>query len=129
MKKYFPIAGLAITIIAFSYLQSPYSLINKDYVQMTTVPNEVFLAEARGGMEAEEEKQETEEAASTENSGEDKEIAPQNYTLELVLEERTKVDGFIEETYHEYEIYRDKSGQVIKKIPTAHYSYLRYYDH
>ncbi|MTH54354.1 hypothetical protein GKZ89_13160 [Bacillus mangrovi] len=30
------------------------------------------------------------------------------------------------ETYREYEIYKDASGQIIKELPTENFSYLRY---
>ena len=46
----------------------------------------------------------------------------------MVLESKTKKDGYIVETYREYEFYRDKNGQVIKKIPTSNENTLRYYD-
>jgi hypothetical protein len=37
-----------------------------------------------------------------------------------------EVDGYIVETYKEYEIHRDQAGNIIKQIPTSNYEYLRY---
>ena len=44
----------------------------------------------------------------------------------MVLESKSEIDGVIVETYQEYEIYKDENGQVIKKVPTSHFDYLRY---
>ena len=44
----------------------------------------------------------------------------------MVLESRSEVDDDIVETYREYEIYKDENGQVVKKVPTSKYEYLRY---
>jgi hypothetical protein len=70
------------------------------------------------------------EAVSTdetkEGSSETEEIAALNFSLEMVLESKSEIDDYIVETYQEYEIYKDKTGQVIKKIPTSHFDYLRY---
>lgn len=37
-----------------------------------------------------------------------------------------EVDGYIVETYREYEIHRDQAGNIIKQIPTSNYEYIRY---
>ncbi len=44
----------------------------------------------------------------------------------MVLESKSEVDDDIVETYPEYEIYKDENGQVVKKVPTSKYEYLRY---
>ena len=67
-----------------------------------------------------------EEANVTLDEGSE-EVAAQNYSLDMVLEEKTEIDGYIVETYREYEVYKDDKGQVIKKVPTSNYDYLRYY--
>ncbi|MCM3572387.1 hypothetical protein M3172_04250 [Mesobacillus subterraneus] len=37
-----------------------------------------------------------------------------------------EVDGYIVETYREYEIHRDQDGHILKQIPTSNYEYVRY---
>jgi hypothetical protein len=37
-----------------------------------------------------------------------------------------EVDGYIIETYREYEIHRDQAGNILKQIPTSNYEYIRY---
>lgn len=37
-----------------------------------------------------------------------------------------EVDGYIVETYREYEIQRDQDGKILKQIPTSNYEYVRY---
>ncbi len=125
MKKFMPITGLLFAILIISYLESPYSLINKEYTQVASIPNEVLLAEDQAATNANLEATETEEVSSID---ENEEIAALNYSLEMVLENKTKKDGYIVETYREYEFYRDGNGQVIKKVPTSNENTLRYYD-
>lgn len=36
------------------------------------------------------------------------------------------IDGYLVETYREYELYKDQSGKVLKVIPTSNYNYIRY---
>jgi hypothetical protein len=117
LKKLLPLIGISIPLMALAYLESPYSIINKDQVRIASIPNEVLLADAEADANSV-------ETTSTEEGGE--EVA-QNYTLEYVLEEKSEVDGYIVETYREYEIYKDEEGKVIKKNPTSNYNYLRYY--
>lgn len=51
--------------------------------------------------------------------------------LEYLHEEQLDrvVDGYIVETYREYEFYRDKAGNIIKQVPTSNYEYIRYKDY
>ncbi|EFV74610.1 hypothetical protein HMPREF1013_05162 [Bacillus sp. 2_A_57_CT2] len=37
-----------------------------------------------------------------------------------------EVDGYIVETYREYEIYKDEEGNIIKQVPTSNFNYLKY---
>ena len=60
------------------------------------------------------------------NQAKQEEIAAHNFSLEMVLESKSDIDDDIVETYQEYEIYKDENGQVIKKVPTSHFDYLRY---
>jgi len=131
-KKSIPMIGLAITLILLVYLESPYSLINKENVRVSSIPNEVLLAEAEvteeDAAEAEGKQVSANEEATVGETEESEEAAAQNYTLEMMLEDKTKVDGYIVETYREYEIYKNENGEVIKKVPTSNYDYIRYYD-
>ncbi|MCP8969204.1 hypothetical protein [Ectobacillus ponti] len=49
-----------------------------------------------------------------------------NFELEQRLEKKQKEDGYVMETYREYEIYRSADGSIEKEVPTSHLSYLRY---
>lgn len=48
--------------------------------------------------------------------------------LELKFIERKKADdgSYYIETYEEYEVFKDKDGNVIKSHPTGHFEYLKY---
>jgi hypothetical protein len=48
--------------------------------------------------------------------------------LEYMHEESEdeEVDGYIVETYREYEIYKDQEGNIIKQVPTSNFDYIRY---
>lgn len=37
-----------------------------------------------------------------------------------------EVDGYIVETYREFEVHRDQNGKIVKQIPTSIYEYVRY---
>lgn len=37
-----------------------------------------------------------------------------------------EVDGYIIETYREYEVHRDEDGKIIKQVPTSNFEYIRY---
>lgn len=123
--------GLAITIILLIYLESPYSLINKEHVRVSSIPNEVLLAEAQGAAETDTDTdtEQSEPVVSTdeEAASESEEVAAQDYTLEKVLEDKSVVGGYMVETYREYEIYKNENGEVIKKVPTSNFDYVRYY--
>jgi hypothetical protein len=57
-------------------------------------------------------------------SADDTLLIPAN--LKYILEEKNEVDGYIIETYREYEIYIDENGSVIKQIPTSNFEYIKY---
>ncbi|MBY0121782.1 hypothetical protein [Bacillus sp. S/N-304-OC-R1] len=48
--------------------------------------------------------------------------------MELKFVDRKKADGgnYYIETYEEYEVFKDKDGNVIKSNPTGHFEYLKY---
>lgn len=48
--------------------------------------------------------------------------------LELKLDKTELMDGYIVESYREYEVYRNEAGTVLKSVPTNHYEYLKYLD-
>ena len=37
-----------------------------------------------------------------------------------------EVDGYIVETYREYEIYKDKDVNILNQVPTSNFNYLKY---
>lgn len=53
-----------------------------------------------------------------------------NESLSFELDERLinkeVIDGYLIETYREYELYKDQSGKILKVIPTSSYNYIRY---
>lgn len=120
MKKLLPILGIIVTMVVLIYLESPYSLINKDYVEVTSIPNEVLQAEATA-VETEAVMSDTETG-----EGESKDFLT-NYTLEMIFEERMIEGDYVIEEYREYEVSRDKNGEIIKSVPTSNYDYIRYY--
>ncbi len=94
---------LLLTLGLMAYLDSPYSLLNRDFIYsanepVTAVPSEQIP------------------------------VAKQPNTVEK-LEKRTKENGYIVETYREYEVYKDSNGNVIKSVPTSKTDTLRYWDY
>jgi nickel-dependent lactate racemase len=120
VKKFLPLVGIAIIFIVVGYLESPYSVMNKSYATFSSIPYEVAISEESEPASIEENNDTNEETLETE------EIAALNFSLEMVLESKSEVDDDIVETYREYEIYKDENGQVVKKVPTSKYEYLRY---
>ncbi|MDP4164252.1 MAG: hypothetical protein Q8898_14215 [Bacillota bacterium] len=94
---------LLLTLGFSAYLESPDSFMNKAYV---TSKSEPVMAQM--------EKEPT---------------PPQIPILEERLEKREKVGNYIFETYREYEISKDKSGNVIKAVPTSKTDFLKYRDY
>ena len=122
MKKLLPIIGIMVTMVVLIYLDSPYSLINKDYVGVTSIPNEVLQAEAT----AEEAEAVTSDSDMVEGESGNEEFIS-HYTLEMIFEERMIEGDYIIEEYREYEVFRDENGGILKSIPTSNYDYIRYY--
>lgn len=120
MKKFLPLIGIVIIFIVVGYLESPYSVINKPYATSSSIPYEVAIAKESEPVSIKENDDTDEKNLETE------EIAALNFSLEMVLESRSEVDNDLVETYREYEIYKDANGQVVKKVPTSKYEYLRY---
>jgi hypothetical protein len=91
-------------ILGFTaYLDSPYSFLNKNYSYTSDEP--AFA-------------QPMSKAVSTETP---------DTKEKLVKKER--VNGYIVETYREYEVYKDAEGNVTKEVPTSQYDELKYWDY
>lgn len=94
---------LICTLCVSAYLDSPYSFINKPYLFSRSEPVMAVFKQTV--------------------------TSSKIPVLEEKLEDRKKVDGYILETYREYEIYKDESGNVIKTVPTAKTDTLKYKDY
>ena len=102
LKTFVSICFLLVTLGFAAYLDSPYSFINKDYAYSADQP---VMAQPV-------------------------EIEPSNDVpvLEEKLEKTEKMAGYIVETYQEYEVYKDKDGNVLKSEPTGKIDTLQYWD-
>ncbi|WP_096270195.1 hypothetical protein [Paucisalibacillus globulus] len=49
-----------------------------------------------------------------------------SYSYEFLLDVMKEVNENIVETYREYQIHKDDEGNIISRIPTSNYQYLRY---
>ena len=95
-------AIIVIILLAFiAYVETPTAKINEDYVY--------FYGETAES-----------ETAST---SADVYGAPE---LEYKLEDTKVENGFVIETYREYEIYKNREGEVVKNVPTSNREYLKY---
>ncbi|WP_066062721.1 hypothetical protein [Neobacillus soli] len=93
-----------IALLGFAaYLDSPYSFINKNYAYSADQPVIVQPVAI--------------------------EPASDVPVLEEKLEKSEKVNGYIVETYEEYEVYKDEDGNVLKSEPTGKIDTLKYYDY
>ncbi|SEA98350.1 hypothetical protein SAMN05421743_1123 [Thalassobacillus cyri] len=64
---------------------------------------------------------------TSEVSGQSQENEATAYTsLESVLVESKELDGYLVEAYQEIEIYKDKQGNIVKRVPTYNYDYIKY---
>lgn len=55
------------------------------------------------------------------------EVQDENMTLEKELISKDIIDGYIVETYQEFEVYRDQKGKIMRSVPTSNYDYLKYF--
>lgn len=53
-------------------------------------------------------------------------VPNESMSLEKELVSKDIMDGYIVETYQEFEVYRDPKGEIVRSIPTSNYDYLRY---
>ena len=102
LKTFVSICCLLVTLGFAAYLDSPYSFINKNYAYSTDQPVMVQPV--------------------------DVEPSPDVPVLEEKLINTEKVDGYIVKTYEEYEVYKDKDGNVLKSEPTGKIDTLQYWD-
>lgn len=86
-----------------AYLDSPYSFLNKNYAYTTDQPVMAQPVEVEQSSDVPE--------------------------LEEKLVNTKRVDGYIVETYEEFEVYKDKDGNVIKSEPTGKTDSIRYWDY
>lgn len=102
LKTFISICFLLVTLGFAAYLDSPYSFINKDYTYSADQPVMAQPVEVEPSSDIP--------------------------VLEEKLEKTEKVDGYIVETYQEYEVYKDKDGNVLKSEPTGKIDTLQYWD-
>ena len=107
MKKIAPILIIVATIAIIGYMDSPLFAEREDAITSFPVPTD-----------------ETASAnASNDQSNQESQQVPQ---LESKLIEITEDDGYVVEVYREYEVYKDREGNIIESKPTENYQYLRY---
>ncbi|GHH99125.1 hypothetical protein [Neobacillus kokaensis] len=102
LSTFISVLGLLLTLGFVAYLDSPYSFMNINYSYSADQP---VIAQPASIQPAEEEPELVEK-----------------------LEKIEKVDGYIVETYQEYEIYKDPNGNVTEEIPTSKMETLKYWD-
>lgn len=107
MKKYIAFIGIAAIIGITAYYENLYSL-NTEETEYPYIP-------AISDLDSEEE-------ASAEIDPLEG-LIPE---IELKYISSKEEDGYILETYREYEVYRDKHGQIVKSVGTRHYETLKY---
>lgn len=107
MKKTIALIGLFLSLMFIFYIESSYFGIDSNnenqYPYIPVISDPEFAEEVDTNME---------------------EIVP---SLEYFFEEQFEQDGYIVETYREYEVYKNDIGQIEKKVPTSNYDYIKYY--
>lgn len=103
MKNFAMGVSLLLLLSLVSYLDSPYSILNKKISYTASEPAVTHPID----------------------------LTPQTDMpdLEEKLIKTKKEDGYITETYREYEVYKDKNGKVIKSVPTSKMDTLFYKDY
>ncbi|WP_462413483.1 hypothetical protein [Neobacillus sp. Marseille-QA0830] len=94
---------LVVTLGLAAYLDSPFSIININHSYTADQPIRVQPVD----------------------------VQPSEDETEVVekLEKTEKKDGYMIETYEEYEIVRDKDGKIISNEPTGKEDTLKYWDY
>jgi hypothetical protein len=97
LKTFTNVLFLIIILAFVAYLDSPYSFLNKKYIYSADQP--VMVQPVKGE-------------------------PPSNVPFfEEKLEKSEKVAGYIVETYQEYEVYKDKDGNVGKTDTLKYWDY------
>ncbi|MGQ4668466.1 hypothetical protein ACUIJN_22065 [Metabacillus halosaccharovorans] len=104
MKKFAPLLLVAITIVVIGYFDSPKFAENEQAISTFPVP---------------------EEETSSATAAEEEEVKGIP-VLESRLVDMYLEDGYSVEVYQEYEVYEDEQGNVIERVATENYNYLRY---
>ncbi|WP_026560334.1 hypothetical protein [Bacillus sp. J37] len=104
MKKFAPLLLIAIAIVVIGYFDSPKFAEKEQAISTFPVP---------------------EEETTSATAAEEEEIKgiPE---LESRLVDMYLEDGYSVEVYQEYEVYKDEQGNVIERVATENYNYLRY---
>lgn len=96
--------GLLLMLAVVAYLESPYSILNKNYAYSADEP---VIAQPM-----------------------DQNVSAEHPEIKEKLVKREKEeDGYIMETYREYEVYKDNAGNVVKTVPTDKEDTLKYWDY
>jgi hypothetical protein len=112
MDKFMAIIGVIVCLgIALYYDSSTASLTKEFRSSILYTPDEIEAVTMPDENEGETEVDQTESSIPT---------------LEYILENTEEVDGYLVETYREYEFYSDENGKMIKKVPTNHFDFIRY---
>jgi hypothetical protein len=108
MQKTFSLLGVGLILVVVGFLESPMNSNNNGVASFQPdVTQETIEVSAQGQQKT----------------------APSFSSLEYILEETKEVNGYIVETYREYELYEDKNGDTVKRVPTSNYDYIRYKDY
>jgi hypothetical protein len=107
LKKIAPILFIIATIAIIGYFDSAQFVEKEDAITSFPVPTE-------------------ETASANASSDQDSQEPYQHPFLETKLVDVTEDDGYVVEVYREYEVYKDKEGNIIERKPTENYQYLRY---
>lgn len=95
---------ILVLILGFAaYLDSPYSFINKNYSYSAEEPEAV---------------QPMSSMINSDTPG-----------TEEKLVSKQKENGYIVETYREYDVYKNAEGKITKEEPTSHFDELKYWDY
>ncbi|CEG27368.1 hypothetical protein [Bacillus sp. B-jedd] len=102
LGKKLSLFGLAVAITTTAYLDSPFSIMNKNYSNVTVGARQASVMFEKS--------------------------APNLVEYEMKLADKQKRNGYIIETYREYEVKRDQEGKIIDSKPTSKVEEIKYRD-
>lgn len=105
MRKYLALLVLVAAFVFVAYLESPGETVGFESVFREEVADSAANA-------------------SREVMGQQEEQIKTFY--EFVQEDINTENGEVIETYREYEFFEGEDGEIIKKVPTDNYNYLKY---